>query len=143
MGAPNSDEFGKRSIYRLIPRPKAACLPGLGKESLIDPDTSWHGRILAHGAFRDQPFLSAFICSLKSAGSGALKSRTFPVFGWRSDRRAEWSITRPGWRFILMFSFQPYAESPRSGWPSEAMCTRIWWVRPVWSVHVTSAARSP
>ena len=51
-----------------------------------------------------------------------LKAQSFQQLAMRLAGRAH----RPGRR--------------ASGWPIDAMCTRTWWVRPVSSVHSTSAA---
>ena len=85
------------------------------------------------------------------AGSGASKARRSPVAGCVNASRAACRAgrSRDGERLAGRGAARRTASacrrrsaSPATGWPIEARCTRIWWVRPVWMRTRRSAAPS-
>nr|DAV97734.1 MAG TPA: hypothetical protein [Caudoviricetes sp.] len=70
------------------------------------------------------------------SGGGQVKVTGSPVWGWTKDRRQDHRAMGYG------ASDAPYLRSPARGRPREANCTRIWWVRPVWSRTRTSVIPS-
>src|SRR5512143_1659405 len=72
------------------------------------------------------------IISVISVGGGVVKVIGWPVSGWRMESDSAWSIWRATWLSLYFVALAPpYTLSPRMGWPMCAICTRIWWVRPV------------
>ena len=60
------------------------------------------------------------------------------LFPDRSDR--DWPLVRP---YFLFSRARPYFPSPKRGWPAAANWARIWWVRPVSSLHSTRDSPRP
>ena len=69
-----------------------------------------------------------------SPGSGAVRHSCSPVMGWVKATPAQCSACRENSSIG-----PPYSSSPSSGQPFSAMCTRIWWVRPVCRMNPTKA----
>ena len=70
----------------------------------------------------------------KYSGNGASNSMYSPVRGWINPNVLAWSVCPVRWNGHF---WGPYTWSPKIGCPILAMCTRIWWVRPVSSWHST------
>ncbi len=67
----------------------------------------------------------------RSAGYGLSKLTHRPSSGWAKDSRTACSHCRSSPRRLDSVGSAPYVMSPTQGCRSAAMCTRIWWVRPV------------
>ena len=89
-----------------------------------------------------------------SSGNGDSNCTTLPVMGCVNCNSAECrkfrpnsSTSRAAYRVVLsgsatIFAGAPYSVSPTTGWLIEAICTRIWCVRPV-SIRTRACVNGP